>query len=64
MGSCMSRRSICKDEYFDDCRSDIIMARNAPPLSPVRRNRLQFLNDSNGDVTIDNLPWEGDDSLL
>ena len=60
----MSARSINRDIYHGKYADEIAIKRSLPETSPVRRNRLQFLSDSNDGVSIDNLPWEGDDSLL
>ena len=67
MGSCVSTRAIDIEDGIEMARKKGLIGRQ-PPVSarvhPVRRNRVQFLNDNNDDVSIDNLPWEGDDAIL
>ena len=61
----MSTRGIYKHEYAGKYEDPLRIPKptiDAP--SPVRRNRLHFLNSNSDDITIDNLPWEGEDSLL
>ncbi len=63
MGGCVSTRGL------DTYPHKNTYGNNLPPkpgkrVHPERRNRLQYLTEYDSNVTIDNLPWSGEDAIL